>query len=108
MEHRLGHYDWQNLRCGYGEDEACKMDRQNKKCCCARKGGRRKNNAGTDKKRKRIRLGHWLRRTCLFKVAVEGVVNGKTVHGKRRCQMIDNIMINGLYADTERKAEKRV
>ena len=32
----------------------------------------------------------------------------KKVRGRRRYQMIDNIMINGLYADTKRKAEKRV
>ena len=35
------------------------------------------------------------------------MVNGKKVHGRRN-QMIDNIMINGLYADKKRKAEKRV
>ena len=38
----------------------------------------------------------------------EGMVNGKKVRGKRRYQMTDNIMINGLYGDTKRKAEKRV
>ena len=32
---------------------------------------------------------------------------GKNVRG-RRYQMIDNFMINGLYEDTKRKAEKRV
>ena len=31
------------------KDEACKIDRQNKKCNCARKSGRKKNNVGTDK-----------------------------------------------------------
>ena len=40
--------------------------------------------------------------------ALEGMVNGKKVHGRRRYQMIDNIMINRLYEDTKRKAEKRV
>ena len=39
---------------------------------------------------------------------LEGIVNGKKVRGRRRYQMIDNIMINGLYEDTKRKAEKRV
>ena len=39
---------------------------------------------------------------------LEGMVNGKTVRGRRRYQMIDNIMINGLYEDKKRKAEKRV
>ena len=38
----------------------------------------------------------------------EGMVNGKNVRGRRRCQMIDSIMINGLYEDTKRKAEKRI
>ena len=33
--------------------------------------------------------------------------NGKDVHDRRKYQMIDNIMINGLYADTKRKVEKR-
>ena len=40
--------------------------------------------------------------------ALEGMVNGKKVRGRRRYQMIDNIMVTGLYQDTERKAEKRV
>ena len=53
-------------------------------------------------------LGHWLRRKCLLNEALEGMVNGKEVRGRRRYQMIDSIMINGLYEDTKRKAEKRV
>ena len=52
--------------------------------------------------------GHRLRRNCLLKDALEGMVNGKKVRGRRRYQMIDNIVINGLYADTKRKAERRV
>ena len=36
------------------------------------------------------------------------MVNGKKVRGRRRYQMIDNIMINGLYEDTKSKAETRV
>ena len=60
------------------------------------------------KKRKRNWLGHWLRRNCLLKDAVEGMVNGNEVRGRKRYQMIDNIIINGLYEDTKRKAEKRV
>ena len=59
-------------------------------------------------KRKRNWLGHRLRRNCLLKDTLEGMVNGKKVRGRRRYQMIDNIMINGLYEDTKRKAEKRV
>ena len=59
------------------------------------------------KKRERNWLNHWLRRNCLLKDALEGMVNGKKVRG-RRYQMIDNFMINGLYAYTKRKAENRV
>ena len=42
--------------------------------------------------------------------ALEGLVglNGKKVRGRRRYQILDNIMINGLYEYTKRKAEKRV
>ena len=60
------------------------------------------------RKRKRNWLGHCLRRDCLLKDALEGLVNGKKVRGRRRYQMVDNIVINGLYEDTKRKAEKRV
>ena len=60
------------------------------------------------RKRKRNWLGHLLRRNSLLKDALEGMVNGKKVRGRRRYQMIDNIMINGLYEDKKRKAEKRV
>ena len=59
-------------------------------------------------KRKRNRLGHCLRRNCLLKNVLEGIVDGKKVRGRRRYQMIDNIMINGLYEDTKKKAGKRV
>ena len=60
------------------------------------------------KKSKRNWLGHWLRRNCLLKDAVERMANGKKVRGRRKYQMTDNIMINGLCADTKRKAAKRV
>ena len=90
------------------KDGACKMDRQNKNCNCARVSGRRNNNAGIDKEEEKNWLGHWLRRNCLLKDALEGMANGKKVRGRRRYQMIDNIMINELYADTKRKAEKMV
>ena len=60
------------------------------------------------RKRKRNWLGHWLRRNYLLKDALEGMVNGNKVRDRRRYQMIDNIMINGLYEDTKRKAQKRV
>ena len=39
---------------------------------------------------------------------LEGMVNGKKVRGRRRYQMIDNIVINGLYENTKRKAKKGV
>ena len=57
------------------------------------------------KRRKRNWLGHWLRRNCSLKDALEGMVNGKKVRGRRRYQMIDNIMINELYANTKGNAE---
>ena len=60
------------------------------------------------RKRKRNWLGHSLRRNCLLKDAVEGMVNEKKVRTRRRYQMLDNIMVNGMYEDTKRKAEKRV
>ena len=60
------------------------------------------------KKRKRNRLGHWLTRYSLLKDALVGMGNRKRVTGRRRYQMVDNIMINGLYEDTKRKAEKRI
>ena len=53
-------------------------------------------------------LGHRLRRNCQLKDALEGMVNGKKFRCRRQYQMIDNIMINGRYEDTKRKAEKRV
>ena len=57
------------------------------------------------KKRKRNCLGHWLRKNCLQKDALEGMVNGKKVRGRRN-QMIENIIINEVYADKKRKATK--
>ena len=57
---------------------------------------------------KRNWLGNWLRRNCLLKDPQEGMIIGKKVRGRRKYQMIDNIMINVLCEDTKRKAEKRV
>ena len=48
------------------------------------------------KKRKRNR------RSCLLK-ALERMVKGKEVCGRRRYQMIENIVINGLYAESKWK-----
>ncbi|KAJ4430062.1 hypothetical protein ANN_22271 [Periplaneta americana] len=47
------------------------------------------------RKRKRNWLGHWLRRNCLLKDALEGMENGRRVRGRRRYQMIDDIKIYG-------------
>ncbi|KAJ4436831.1 hypothetical protein ANN_16963 [Periplaneta americana] len=59
------------------------------------------------RKRKRNWLVHWMRRNCLLKDAVEGMVNGRRVRGRRRYQMIDDIKIYGSYEETKRKAENR-
>ena len=40
------------------------------------------------RKRNRNWLGHWLRRNCLLKDALKGMVNGKKVCCRRRYQMI--------------------
>ena len=86
------------------KDGVCKMDRQNKKCSCAGKSGRRKNNAGTDEEEKNKLTGPLAKK----ELPAEGMVNGKKVGGRRRYQLVDNIMINGLSAGTKSKAEKRV
>ncbi|KAJ4434356.1 hypothetical protein ANN_22915 [Periplaneta americana] len=43
------------------------------------------------RKRKRNWLGYWLKRNCLLKDALQGMVNGKRIRGRRRYQIIDNI-----------------
>ncbi|KAJ4439409.1 hypothetical protein ANN_07533 [Periplaneta americana] len=48
---------------------------------------------------------NWLRRNCLLKDALQGMVNGRRVRGRRRYQMIDDIKIYGSYAEIKRKAE---
>ena len=79
------------------KDGACKMDRQNKKnAVVLERVGEGRIMLELISKRKINRLGHWLRRNCLLKDALEGMVNGMKVRGRRN-QMIDNIMINGLY-----------
>ena len=52
-------------------------------------------------------MGHWLRRNYVLKDALERMVSGKIARGRKRYQMIYNIMICGLYEDKKRKAEKR-
>ena len=84
------------------------MDRQNKNAFVLERVGEGRIMLKLIKERERNWLGHWLRRNCLLKDALEGIVNGKKVRGRRRYQMTDNIMIKGLCEDTKRKAEKRV
>ena len=93
---------------GREKDGACKMDRQNKNAVVLERVGEERITLELIRKRKINWLGHWLRRNCLLKDALQGMVNGKKIRGRRRYQMIDNIMINGLCEDTKRKAEKRV
>ncbi|KAJ4427854.1 hypothetical protein ANN_25633 [Periplaneta americana] len=58
------------------------------------------------RKRKRIGLS-LVEKNCLLKDALEGMVNGRRVRGRRRYQMIDEIKIYGSYEETKRKAESR-
>ena len=58
------------------------------------------------KKRKRNWLGHWLRRNCLLKDVLEGMVNGKKVRDRRIYQMIDKI--RGATAPKSQDLQKRL
>ena len=89
------------------KDGAWKMDRQNKKCICATNIGRRNNNAGTDKEKENKLAGPLAKKELPAEGCSKRNGKGKKVRGTRY-QMIDNFMINGLYADTKRKTEKRV
>ena len=85
------------------------MDRKNRKCSCARKSERRKNNAGTDKEEEKKVAGPLAKKELSAEgCSREGMENVKKVHSRRIYQMIDNIMINGMYEDIKRNAEKRV
>ncbi|KAJ4445068.1 hypothetical protein ANN_06867 [Periplaneta americana] len=53
------------------------------------------------RKRKRNWLGHWLRRNYLLKDALEGMVNGRRVRGRRRYQMIAILRHNGSYEEKQ-------
>ncbi|KAJ4452039.1 hypothetical protein ANN_03554 [Periplaneta americana] len=57
-------------------------------------------------KEKRNWLGHWLRRNCLLKDALEVMVDGRRVRDKSKYQ-IDDIKIYGSYGETKMKAENR-
>ena len=48
-----------------------------------------------------------VKKNCLLKDALEGMVNRRKIWSRRRYQMIDNIKINGSYAKMKRKAENR-
>ncbi|KAJ4429720.1 hypothetical protein ANN_21924 [Periplaneta americana] len=53
-------------------------------------GGKiKKNDAETDEEKEKELVGHWLRRNCLLKDALEGKVNGRRVRGRRRYQKPD-------------------
>ena len=82
--------DWKHLRCGEGWRDKIKN------AVVLKRVGQGKIMLELIKKRKRNWLGHWLRSNCLLKDALEGMVNGKKVRGRRRYHMIDNIMKNGL------------
>ncbi|KAJ4438741.1 hypothetical protein ANN_14692 [Periplaneta americana] len=58
------------------------------------------------RKRKRNWLDHWLRINCLLKDALEGMLNGRRVWGRRKYyQVINDVKVYGSYAETKRKAE---
>ena len=61
------------------KDGACKMDRQNKNTVVLERVGEGRIMLEQIRKRKRNCLGHWLRRNCLLKDALEGMVNGNKV-----------------------------
>ena len=81
------------------KDGGCKMERQNKIAVVLGRVGEGKM-LEPIKKRKRNWLGPLVRRNCQLKDALEGMLDGKTVRGRRIYQMIDNIMVNGLYEHT--------
>ena len=73
----------------------------------ARKSGRRMNNAGTDKEDEKKLAGPLPKK----ELPTEGCCRryGKWEESLRQKKISDdNIMINGLYEDTKRKAERRV
>ena len=66
------------------KDGACKMDTQNKNAVVLKRMGEGRTMLELLKKRKGNWLGHWLRRNCLLKDDLEGMVNGKKFRGRRR------------------------
>ena len=71
------------------KDRACKMDRQNKKNAAVLERVREgRIMLKLIKKRKSNFLGNWLRRNCLLKNVLDGMVNRNKVRGIRY-QMIE-------------------
>ena len=75
---------------GMEKDGACKLDRQNKTCSCARKSREGRIILELIRKRKLNWLGHWLRRNCLLKDALDhGFANhdteGKLIKSPMHC-----------------------
>ena len=83
------------------------MDRQNKKCSCVRKSGRMRNNVGTNKEDEKKLAGPLAKKELSAEGCSRSYGKWEESSSRRRYQMI-SIMINGLYEDTKRKAEKRV
>ena len=97
--------DWKHLRdVDMEKDGTCKMEKV-KKIVVLERAGEGRLMLELIKKGKKNWLGHWLRRNFLLKDALERMVNGITFRGRTRYYIVYNIMINGLYADTKRKAE---
>ena len=59
------------------KDGACKMDRQNNNAVVLERVFEGRIMLEMIKKRKRNWLGHWLRRNCLLKDALEAMVKGR-------------------------------
>ncbi|KAJ4444390.1 hypothetical protein ANN_06182 [Periplaneta americana] len=59
------------------------------------------------RKRKKKWLVHRLRRNCLWKNALKGMVDRRRFLGRKRYQIIEDIKIYGSYAETKKKAENR-
>ena len=60
------------------------MDRQNKNSVVLERVGEGRIMLELIMKRKVNWLGHWLRRNCLLKDDLEGIVNGKKVRGQKK------------------------
>ena len=84
------------------------MDRQNKKCSFARKSWRRKNNAGTDKEEEKKLTGSLAKKELPAEGCSRRYDKWEESSRQKKISNDRNIMINGLFEDTKRKAEKRV